>query len=103
MKTIFYSLLLTGLLFTACGDDDDPVNCSNSWTIEYQAELDAITAASTVWANDPSQANCDALKDAYNSYLDALEGWEDCANQVNQLTEWQAAIDAARLSADSIC
>ncbi|NNE14495.1 MAG: hypothetical protein HKN51_05930, partial [Saprospiraceae bacterium] len=90
----------------SCGGDDGPggSSCnSQGWTVEYEDELDAVNDAATTWANDPTDANCEALKDAYNDYLDVLDDWEDCANQLDQFDEWQAAIDAARQTVDSIC
>lgn len=106
MKTIFYSLVLTGLLFTSCGDDDGPgnaANCATSWTVEYADEIADLEAATTAWVNDPSQSNCDALKDAYQAYINVLEDWGDCANQANVYDAWEAALEAAQLSLNTLC
>ncbi|MDF1698313.1 MAG: hypothetical protein P1U56_20860 [Saprospiraceae bacterium] len=106
MKYTIYLLFAFALCFASCGGDDGPsgAECNSlGFTAEYEVELTAISEAATVWANDPTEANCDALKDAYNDYLDSLEKWEDCANELNQFNEWQAAIDAARQSVSSIC
>ena len=106
MKAIIYSLVLSGFLFVSCGGDDDAntaANCATSWTVEYSDVIADLEAATTVWATDPSQSNCDVLKDAYQDYINALEDWEDCANQVNVYAAWEAALDAAQLSLNTIC
>jgi len=78
----------------SCGDDDNdsPSGCTQNFLNDYQTEIDNINAASTTWAMDPSEANCNALKDAYDDYFDALENWEDCANFYNQVTEWPLVV-----------
>lgn len=110
MKNLLYLLLISVLAIagTACGGDDDDgpsgADCNSlQFSAEFQDEINAITAAATAFGNDPSQANCDALKAAYNSYLDELEDWEDCAIFYNQETEWRDAIDSTRAAVDTIC
>ena len=93
MKTIFYSLILTGLLFTSCGDDETTAsNCAASWTIEYSDELNAVLAASNAWGMNMTQENCDALNAAYAAYINALRDWEDCADALNLTDSWEAAV-----------
>ncbi len=102
----FFSLTA---LTIGCGDDDGggsnnaPDGCTASFNTDLQTELTAINNATATWSNEPNEANCNALKDAYNDYLDALEEWEDCAEFYNQVTSWQEAIDATRVTINSIC
>ena len=105
MKAIFYSLLLTGLLFTACGDDDDGPgggNCNEVFTVQFEQEINDITAAATAYAMNPTPENCQAYKDAYNDYIDSLEDWADCADELGQSTEWQQSLDDARDAIDAL-
>ena len=105
--SLLFLLLSFMTLSISCGGDDDdnntPTGCTASFIEDYATELNNIGEANTNYFNDMTQENCDALKDAYNAYLDALESWEDCANFYNQVTEWQAAIDETRANIDDIC
>lgn len=106
--SLLFCLFSLLTLTTSCGDDagdpnDPPAGCTSNLSQDFQAELTNINTATTNWANAQTEANCSALKDAYNDYLDALEGWEDCANFYNQVAGWQAAVDSARESVDNIC
>jgi len=109
MKKFSLLFLLVSLMTISisCGDDNDPneppSGCTSNFTQDYANELTSINDATVAWTNDMSDSNCNALKDAYNDYLDALETWEDCANFYNQVTEWQAAIDATRASIENFC
>ena len=89
-----------------CGDDDEnvnPSNCtSNTFAMEFQSEIDAISAATLTYGSDPTPANCEALKEAYLNYIDAVEAYEECARLANQLTEWQNAIEMSRDAINNI-
>jgi hypothetical protein len=105
-----FTLFLFGLLSVSCGDDDNGggnnnVDCSDSVAVNAAVsdELNAISTAATAYGNDPSNANCQALKNAYQDYIDALEDIFDCAKQAGLQNEFQQSIDAARASIDSIC
>ena len=104
--SILFFLATLVLFSIGCGGDDPddpPAGCDTVFAQTFNAELDDISTAAANYSNDPSAENCNALKDAYNDYLDALEDWEDCANFYNQFDEWQAALDAARQSVENIC
>lgn len=104
MKTLNLLLLfcLTLVLFS-CGDDEkDAANCANSFSQEFSDEITAITNASNVYAMDPTPANCNAFKTAYTNYINALQGWEDCAIQLNASDDWQQSIDDAMESVNQI-
>lgn len=105
MRYTLLFIFALSMCFIACGGDDDPgTNCnSQGFLIEYEDEIQAIGTASNAYAMDQSQENCDALKDAYTAYLNVLDNWEDCANQLNQFDEWEQAIDEAQASVNSIC
>lgn len=102
LKKLLACLLLGALVFTySCKDDDDPTGCN--YATETQDELNAVLAAANVYGADPTPANCQAYKDAYQAYLDELEDHIDCAALSGQQAELQAAIDAAQADLNSLC
>ena len=113
MKTLKLSLLFTFsfmciLSFTSCGGSDGPggVDCNDSIAVnnEISDEVEAINTALTAYINDQSTANCDALKDAYQDYIDELKGLQDCANDAGVGAEFAASLaDAEQSINDLIC
>lgn len=96
----FFSILIFAI---GCSSSSDDVgNCTTQFSESFEDELATVSAASTAYGMDPTSENCEAFKQAYKDYLDALETWEDCANINNQVTQWQQAIDAAQMAADNI-
>ena len=83
-----------------CKKDDDPVGCN--YLTEVQNEANALSTATTEYGNDPTPAKCQAWKDAYQNYLNALEDNVECAALSGDQAELQAAIDQAQASLDSI-
>ena len=99
-------LLFTGFLMSCGSDDDEKIeDCSNAnvtFAVTFSEELENINIASMNYANDQSTENCNALKSAYEDYLDAIEAYEDCARQAGQLAEWNQGLDDAREALDDI-
>jgi len=97
---LVYILFAVALVASSCGSSSS--NCESSgFAAEFQEEFNNITDATTELSNDPENAaKCEAFKDAYRDYIDALEGWEDCAVTLEQEDEWRQAIDEARASLD---
>jgi len=96
----------------SCGDDNDdgnmdpdtpPTGCTSNFSQDFIVEINNLNAATEAWTLDQNDDTCNALKAAYNSYLDALESWEDCANFYNQVEEWEQTLELLRESAESIC
>lgn len=106
MKYSTLVFVFTLLIFTiSCGDSNDPSNpsgCSTEFAETFQDEIQTINTTTQNYANDPSTANCEAFKEAYQNYINALDSWEECANFYNQVAQWEQAIDAAQLSIDNI-
>lgn len=100
MKTLLLTSVLCLAFLGACKDDDDPVSCN--WTVELQDEADAVTAAATTYGNNPTPANCQAFKNAYQEYLDEAEKRIDCATVAGQREELENAIDQAQESLDNL-
>ena len=78
--------------------------CSVAWGAELQNEITAISTAITIYSGDPSDANCTALKAAYQDYIDALKPYGNCATLTGaNRTEWQNTINEAESEIDGIC
>jgi len=82
----------------------DPDYCGSSWASQVTTETNAVSAAAQTYAANPTTANCNALKTAYQNYLNALDPFVDCASwTTQQTTELQNAIDAAQQQVNTLC
>jgi len=99
-KLLFCLMLGFVVISNGCKKDDDPVGCN--YAAEVQDEADALTAAATTYSNNPTTANCNAYKTAFQNYLNALEDHVDCAAINGQQAELQSAIDQAQASVNAI-
>lgn len=100
--TFFIALSLLSTL--ACSKDNPgPGGCAANfnYAVELQDESSALSAAASAYGNDPSTANCNAFKAAYQDYLDAAEDIRPCVLQAD-LSAYQAAIDDARDDLDDL-
>lgn len=106
MKKISSSLVVVILSFMvlfSCKKDNLGA-CSGAWATELSNELTAITTAYTNYAMDQSAANCDALKAAYQDYIDALKPYGKCETLTGQdRTDWQNSLNEAEASIDTLC
>lgn len=93
MKNKFQFLSILFLLFiglAACedkdGDGDGKNNnpCSTAWAISTSAESQAVSSAALAYGSDQSQENCQAYKNAFQDYLNALKEFEDCSELSTQ-------------------
>ena len=74
-------------------DSDEPAICSTDWP---DNEYDAFIEAWTAYTADMSVENCNAYKEAYQDYVDALEPFLECASwTAAERQEVQDAIDEA--------
>ena len=82
----------------------DPDYCGTTWATQVTTESNAVSAAAQTYAANPTTQNCNALKTAYQNYLNALEPFVDCASWTTQQTnELQDAIDAAQQQINTLC
>lgn len=102
MKNYFYLMLIGFLTLAvttgACKkDDDDDIPCTaEALSTEIQSEIDALIAAGEAYGNDPSNANCNAYRDALGDYVDFLKQLRSCAIEIGYTAaEWDAAISEA--------
>ena len=99
----YLALIFCFIILFSC-KKDDPVLCSAAWVTELQNEITAISTAVTVYSVDQSEANCNALKAAYQGYIDALKPYGNCATLTGQdRTAWQNSLNEAEANLDSIC
>lgn len=98
----YLALIFSFVILFSC-KKDNPINCG-FWGAELLNEITAISTASTIYSQDQSAANCNALKDAYQDYINAMKPYGDCATLTGQdRTEWKQALDEAEADLDSIC
>jgi len=82
----------------------DPDYCSTAWATQVTSEINAVSAAAQTYASDPTTANCNAYKAAYQNYLNALNPFVDCASwSVQQKNELEDAIDEAQQQISTLC
>jgi gluconate kinase len=95
-----FMLGLVVITYSCKKDDDDPVGCN--YLTEVQNEANTLSAAATAFSEDPTNvAKCQAFKDAYQDYLNALESNIECATLSGQQAELQAAINQAQAELDA--
>jgi len=83
---------------------DDPVNCSVAWATDLQNEITAISNATQAYFMDQSDENCNALKAAYQDYIDALKPYGNCTTLTGQdRIEWQNALNEAEDDIATMC
>jgi hypothetical protein len=101
--TIFFCLTL---IFSSCSKDGDSdvVPCSAAWATDLQPEFTAVMNAASAYAQNESDANCNAFKSAYQDYINALKPYGDCATLSGQnRAEWQAAVAEAEAEVAGLC
>jgi len=84
-------------------DSNDPAFCSGDLAIELEDEYDALFAAWDAYVADMSVENCNAYKDAYLDYINALEPFLECAAwTAEERQELQDAIDEAEAAMNEL-
>jgi hypothetical protein len=96
----FYTLLLSISTFScrksapACG--------TLGWSLAIQDELNNLSAATTAYSQNASHQNCEAYKQAYIDYIDALKGLEKCLINSIERADWQHSLDLAEQEVNNI-
>ncbi|MDN3688622.1 hypothetical protein [Cyclobacterium jeungdonense] len=97
-KSLIAALPLFCFLNFGCslGGDDDVVTCSAQWSVDLEEEINALSQASIEHAQNQSQATCENLRNAAQSYLDALRPYGNCSSLTGQSrADWQDAVEEA--------
>jgi hypothetical protein len=82
----------------------DPDYCSTAWALQLSTEITALTNAAIVYTNDPTVANCNSYKAAYQDYLNALKPFLNCALwSAAEKTELQNEIADAESEISTMC
>ena len=106
MKTRWCFIVMTFFFagFFSCKDEEDEATCSTAWGVELQDELNAVNTAGLTWANDPSEANCNAYKSKYQAYINALRPYGNCSALTGQSrTDFETALEDAEESLIDLC
>ena len=99
--TSFIVLCILAFMTSGCGGDDvdcTEANLEQNWANEFQAVINAGTA----YASDPSSGNCNAYKDALKEYLDVIDDFEECADEVDEQESFNEALKEANDAIDSL-
>lgn len=98
-KSIYFLSLIvvSALALYSCSGNSLADRCGPNWSpyVEIEDEINAYTTALTNYSQDPSTENCEAFKEAYLDYLDALREWEDCYVYAYSQEEFNQTIDEA--------
>ncbi len=104
--SIFLALFL---IFMACsGDDDDDINqvgCNGASIYTSNVFLDAnmkLSQASSTYANNPTPENCEALKNTYRDYIDAVRSLRNCAELYGEIEDFNESLDQAEQRNDDL-
>lgn len=98
---LFALFCLFGLTFTSCGSD--PVACDNDvFFNSFNDAINELNLAVQKFGSDPTKKNCEDYVKALDRYIDEITPLRDCAREVNQLSEFDSAIQQAKESIDDI-
>jgi hypothetical protein len=101
-KVLLVAVVSFAALF-ACKKDNPVDPCADfNFQTSLQSETNALTAAATAYGMNPTTENCNAYRNAFQTYLNAASDLQDCANKSGQGEEFQQAINNAQASLDSL-
>ena len=96
--------VLTIILSSCAKKDDGPLGaggCGYTWSVRLSDEAAELSQAASAYAQDTSQANCEAYKKAYLDYLDEAEDIKACV-PASEKDDFQQGIDDARKELDDL-
>ena len=97
-------IVLFGFLVLFSCKKEDVAPCSGAWATELSNEISAIGTAASIYSMDPSDANCNMMKAAYQDYIDALRPYGNCSALTGtSRSDWQEAIDEAEDDLETLC
>jgi hypothetical protein len=91
--TVMLLIPLGMTTISSCGKVNDAL-CAATWATDLQDELNAVVSTSSAYNADPSDANCNAYKNAVQAYINGLKPYGDCGALTGALrTQWQAELN----------
>ena len=104
-KVFCFVIILSFLGFGSCKKKaTDPDYCNTAWATSLQPEITAFTNALATYTNDPTTANCNAYKAAFQDYIDALEPFGNCtAWSAQDKADWEEALADAEAEISTLC
>ena len=99
------TLAVFAVLSSSCKKDNNNnvTPCATSWAVDLQDEAAALGDAASAYAQDPSTANCNAYQQAYQNWINGLQGWANCASAAGLQQEWQEAVNDAQDALANLC
>lgn len=104
VKIILTMSVLAGFLSYSCGVEDinnELLGCNTNWLIQVEPALNEITATSTAFQNEPTQANCENHSAAWLNYIDELEDVLECVPE-NSQQDFDEALEEARTGFNNV-
>jgi len=101
----FFILLISLFVVTACNNSkDNDALCGSNWSpaSELEQEISALTEAAITFSENPTTENCNAYKETYLDYLDAIKEWEECYIYIGQQKEFLQSIEDAENSVNDL-
>ena len=99
-RMLFICAVLAAVGTTSC-KKSEPDCGTFGWSFAIQDEINNLSAAATAYSQQNTPENCQAYKQAYLNYIDALKDWEHCLNDFDR-TDWQHALQEAEQDVNNI-
>jgi hypothetical protein len=94
LRIFFICAVLTGVGIISC-KKSEPACGSFGWSFAFQDEINNLSIAATAYGQNNTPENCQAYKQAYIKYIDALKGWEHCLLSELDRDDWHQALNEA--------
>jgi hypothetical protein len=90
---ILFCALFLSFFIVNCGSNS--VYSCTAFNLEFEDELERVSEALTAYGMDASTSNCEEFKNAYLDYIDALGDYENCANELGNVAQWEQSLQIA--------
>ena len=101
---LFSTLIYLGVVSTSCGDSE-PTCSEAAFNEDLNNETEQINEALTAFSLDPTNPSvCNDYIDALENFVDELERYRSCAEELGELADFNEGLNEARQSIDdTIC
>ena len=98
---LLFAMAIMTLGTTSCSKKST-VNCGSfGWGVAVQDEITTLSNASAAYSQNPTTENCNAYRQAYIDYINALRDYDKCVQSADR-ADWQQALDDAEQEANNI-